>query len=415
MIPPDEIPYCSGSIRRGYRVEVSRIDSARRDSCVVLALALLAHFHRTHRQDGTQGLAQASLARRISRSSLGGALCVRGLFCLLLEPAERCTGSNRLRDLGLPLPPHADANLAVPARGGHDAVLFFADYFSAGAYLRTWSALVFPHPIRVEVTARVLALLLVGADGCRADTRSYSAEPAASLACFNGRLRGIHRGLLASRLNISLRHFSVPHVVLILMLAPLPGMVSRPFQWLIAALAVSCLVTVAMTYPFYIPYVNSLGMGKPAYALVNGSNVDWNEGLPELARFMRDHQLPQIKLDFVALSDPAAIMPGAEPWGARRLPLAMPANGSPSPPPPFWKRTTAVAATVSPRSAGGWKSLRIPSSRDNSPGRETGRTATGIGPDTDVWCGIRHTRVLDGCRAASGSIEAGTDENHEAV
>ena len=80
------------------------------------------------------------------------------------------------------------------------------------------------------------------------------------------------------------------------------------------AIALSCLVTSARAYPFFIPYVNSLGMGRPAHWLVNASNVDWNQALPEVANFVRRQKLTHIKLDWVSLSDPATIIPEAVPW-----------------------------------------------------------------------------------------------------
>jgi len=73
-------------------------------------------------------------------------------------------------------------------------------------------------------------------------------------------------------------------MLLILMLAPLPGMLgelrartalgARLGAAAIAALAVSCLFTAVRAYPYYFPYINALSLGRPAYALVNDSNVD---------------------------------------------------------------------------------------------------------------------------------------------
>jgi hypothetical protein len=124
---------------------------------------------------------------------------------------------------------------------------------------------------------------------------------------------------LASRLNISVRHFSVPHVLLILMLAPLPRMLGhlrrpRVFQALAAVLAISCLSTAARSYPWFMPYVNSLSLGRPAYTLMNGANVDWNQDLPLVSGFVQKHQLQRIRIDVVSLSDPALIVPQAQSW-----------------------------------------------------------------------------------------------------
>jgi len=128
---------------------------------------------------------------------------------------------------------------------------------------------------------------------------------------------------LAGRLNISYRHFSVPLVLLILLLAPLPSLLAqlpRPtlLMPLAAALAIVSLVTTARAFPYYFPYINALGMGRPAYTLVNDSNVDWNQSLPEVKRFADLHSLRSINVDFYGISDPAVIVPQSQLWNCQR-------------------------------------------------------------------------------------------------
>jgi hypothetical protein len=133
---------------------------------------------------------------------------------------------------------------------------------------------------------------------------------------------------LLSPLDISIRHFSVPMVLLILLLAPLPRMVGElrgrtPLgatlgAVAIAALAVSCLFTAVRAYPYYFPYINSLGWGRPAYALVNDSNVDWNQSLPEVQRFAQQHRLERIGLDEYGFSDPTVFVPQAQRWNCQK-------------------------------------------------------------------------------------------------
>jgi len=128
---------------------------------------------------------------------------------------------------------------------------------------------------------------------------------------------------LASRLNISYRHFSVPLVLLILLLAPVPSLLARLprprlLMALAAALVIVSLFTTARAFPYYFPYINALGMGRPAYALVNDSNVDWNQSLPEVKRFADRHGLEKINLDFYGISDPAPIVPQAQIWNCQR-------------------------------------------------------------------------------------------------
>jgi len=90
-----------------------------------------------------------------------------------------------------------------------------------------------------------------------------------------------------SGFDINIRHFSVPITLLILLLAPMPGLIGEiRFGWVaVAALVASCLMITALAWPWYLPYVNALGSGRPAYELMSDSNVDWNQALPEVERF----------------------------------------------------------------------------------------------------------------------------------
>ena len=124
---------------------------------------------------------------------------------------------------------------------------------------------------------------------------------------------------LLSRLDISIRHFMMPIALLILMLAPLPRMIiglpqRRILQVITGALAVSCFVPIVLAYPYLFPFVNSLAFGHPAYYLLNDSNVTWNEGLPEVERFVRREGLTEIELDWSSLSDAALVVPEAHIW-----------------------------------------------------------------------------------------------------
>jgi hypothetical protein len=130
---------------------------------------------------------------------------------------------------------------------------------------------------------------------------------------------------LLSPLDISIRHFSVPIVLLIMLLAPLPRMLGELQRRSLAlagaatvvALAVSCLFTAVHAYPYYLPYINALSLGRPSYALVNDSNVDWNQGLPEVRRFAEQQELQKIALDQYGFSDVSAFVPQAYPWNCQ--------------------------------------------------------------------------------------------------
>ena len=126
---------------------------------------------------------------------------------------------------------------------------------------------------------------------------------------------------MLSHFDISVRHFSVPLALLILMLAPLPRILEDmppPHSYAgwaaILVLVVSCLITAARTYPWYLPYVNALGAGKPAYALLSDSNVDWNQSLPEVKRFAERHNVQDLALDAYGLSDDTVFVPQSHAW-----------------------------------------------------------------------------------------------------
>ena len=126
---------------------------------------------------------------------------------------------------------------------------------------------------------------------------------------------------LISTFDISIRHFTVPLVLLILLIAPLPRLIhqtSRRLAWtaavLAAALASSCLVAAVRTYPYYLPYVSPFAMNRPLYWLMSDSNVDWNHALPEVNLFARQHALADVPLDFYGFSDPAAYVPHSRLW-----------------------------------------------------------------------------------------------------
>jgi len=130
---------------------------------------------------------------------------------------------------------------------------------------------------------------------------------------------------MLSHFDISIRHFSVPLALLILMLAPMPRLLQETVRdrprgfaysaWAtVAVLAVSCLFTAARIYPWFFTYVNALGAGKPAYTLMSDSNVDWNQALPEVERFVERHKLTDVALDSYGLSDDTAFVPQSHPW-----------------------------------------------------------------------------------------------------
>jgi hypothetical protein len=132
---------------------------------------------------------------------------------------------------------------------------------------------------------------------------------------------------LLSRLDISIRHFSIPLVLLILLLAPVPRMIERlrgsaPYAARLAAalavvLTLSCLFTALRIYPYYFPYLNALGFGRPGYTLVNDSNLDWNQSLPAVKAFVEQRALQSIDLDEYGFTD-AVDVPHVHIWDCQR-------------------------------------------------------------------------------------------------
>lgn len=128
---------------------------------------------------------------------------------------------------------------------------------------------------------------------------------------------------ILSHLNMSIRHFLLPIVLLILILAPLPRMISafrRPWVWRATTIGfvTASFAAVLSAYPYFMPFVNSLAFGQPVYALVNDSNVSWNEGLPAVEQFAREQGLTRVRLDWASMSDAAAVVPEAEMWNCQK-------------------------------------------------------------------------------------------------
>jgi 4-amino-4-deoxy-L-arabinose transferase-like glycosyltransferase len=133
---------------------------------------------------------------------------------------------------------------------------------------------------------------------------------------------------MLSRLDISIRHFSIPLVLLILLLAALPRLIERLHVFSVntgravgavaGLLVVTCAFTAVRAYPFYFAYINPLSFGRPGYALVNDSNLDWNQSLPEAKKFVERQGLATVGLDEYGFIDPIVSVPQAKLWDCQR-------------------------------------------------------------------------------------------------
>jgi hypothetical protein len=129
---------------------------------------------------------------------------------------------------------------------------------------------------------------------------------------------------LLSPMTISIRHFSVPLALLALLLAPVPRLLqnlrsaglpgARAAIWIAAALAVASLVTVVRVWPYYMPFLNSLAPGRPAYEVVSDSNLDWDLELPEVERFVQARGLDHVLIDPYNVADPSVYVPQGRLW-----------------------------------------------------------------------------------------------------
>jgi Dolichyl-phosphate-mannose-protein mannosyltransferase len=133
---------------------------------------------------------------------------------------------------------------------------------------------------------------------------------------------------LLSRLDLSIRHFTVPIALIILALAPIPHALeelkragrrrARFLEGVAVLLAAVSIVTAIRAYPHYIPFLNSLSFGRPGYTLVNDSNLDWNQSLPEAERFVQQHGLQNVLVDEYGFSDPTVYVSGAQFWNCQQ-------------------------------------------------------------------------------------------------
>ncbi len=132
---------------------------------------------------------------------------------------------------------------------------------------------------------------------------------------------------MLSRLDLSIRHFSVPLALLILSLSALPRMIAslrrsgwrlaNRARWSTVALALTLVFTAVRAYPYYFPFLNSLSMGRPGYALVNDSNLDWNQALPEIEQLVQQRGLKHVLVDEYGFSEPGAYVPQAQFWNCQ--------------------------------------------------------------------------------------------------
>jgi hypothetical protein len=133
---------------------------------------------------------------------------------------------------------------------------------------------------------------------------------------------------MLNRLDLSVRHLSIAIALIILLLAPLPRMLQvmrNAYPRFAAAgmlvtmgLVMACLISAVRAFPYFIPYINSLGMGRSGYLLVNDSNLDWDQAFPEVQTFARQHSVTPVLLNRYGFADPYAYIPQARDWDCQQ-------------------------------------------------------------------------------------------------
>lgn len=132
---------------------------------------------------------------------------------------------------------------------------------------------------------------------------------------------------MISPMTISIRHFTIPIMLVILLMAPVPRVLAhlresgwQPVRFVMAAyfvLALVSLATMVRAYPYYMPFLNSLGFGRPAYTLVNDSNLDWDQALPDVNRFAQQHGISRVLLDEYGFIDTTVYVPNSVFWNCQ--------------------------------------------------------------------------------------------------
>jgi hypothetical protein len=132
---------------------------------------------------------------------------------------------------------------------------------------------------------------------------------------------------LSSQLNIGIRHFYVPIILLMLSLACVPGLLDqlrratrRAVLPLVAALALASVGSCLLAYPNYVPYLNFLASSWPKYVVCGDSNLDWDQATPAVEDFAQRHHVSELDLETLGVYDPHPYVPGARSWNCESPP-----------------------------------------------------------------------------------------------
>jgi hypothetical protein len=180
----------------------------------------------------------------------------------------------------------------------------------------------------------LLLLGLAGLAAVRLWQEHFKEAPAVAPALFTYDKRIRLRALLSfvlvflaaamrAKMNIGVRHISVPLLILVVLLAlivPYVGIITSSRMRTLAftaviVLAICCAITAFTVFPDYISYYNDFRLGMPKQEIATESNLDWGQSLPAVAAFAARHQISTIYVDGrMTILPPALYVPQAKPW-----------------------------------------------------------------------------------------------------
>lgn len=232
---------------------------------------------------------------------------------------------------------------SVLANASRPAFLF-GRHFARGVWFY------FPVMFALKMTPGLLALLLlviILALATRARARRGRRESPESEHPSRWTLRALLTvgtvfllAAMASPLNIGVRHISAPVLIAMVLVAPIPPLLSRLGRRMRAGLAavvvlaaLSSLTTAITTYPNYLAYFNAFRGHAPKFEISGDSDLDWGQYWPAVAKFEREHHIVNPALDSEGTLAPSIFIgpyvrwrcetgPPQEAWGivtARRM------------------------------------------------------------------------------------------------
>ena len=128
---------------------------------------------------------------------------------------------------------------------------------------------------------------------------------------------------MASKLNVGVRHFSVPITLAIIfsgLIVPLTRTVvkerMRPLaSAMVAALAFSCVVTALASYPHYLSYYSPFRLNVPKQEIAVNANLSWGQSMGELNTFFEQRHIAAPYVDTrMSMVDPTVYIRGARDW-----------------------------------------------------------------------------------------------------